>query len=79
MPEESACRGTGGIIAEGGWEFHLGILRLSPELQYARWMNRTFTEPRWLETPPFLRSNQNQIEFLSRVTLHRKIHVVGVS
>jgi hypothetical protein len=76
MPEESARRGTGGIIAEGGWDFHLGILRLSPELRYTRWMNRTFTEPRWLEGPPFIRSNQNQIEFLLGVTLHLKIHGV---
>lgn len=65
-PVELTRRGTGGIVVEGGWDFHWGIVRASPELRYTRWVNSNFTEPPFFT--PFLRSNQNQIEFLLGVT-----------
>jgi serine/threonine protein kinase len=64
-PIELKRASTGGIVVGGGWEFRLGILRISPELRYTRWVNRNFMEQVGMQAK--LRSGQNQIEFLMGV------------
>ncbi len=57
---------TSGIVTGGGWNFRLGVLRISPELRYTRWLNQHFS----MRGPytSSLKSNQNQIDFLLGVT-----------
>lgn len=58
---------TGGVVVGGGYNFHFGFFRVSPELRYTRWVNRNFEEPKWW-LGPSLKSNQNQLDFLLGVT-----------
>jgi hypothetical protein len=55
---------TGGVVAGGGCNFHIGPLHLSPELRYTRWLNRNFAAG--LLAP--LQSNQNQLDVLLGLT-----------
>ncbi len=61
-PVELRRVSTGGIAVGGGCELRRGILGISPELRYTRWINGNFAELPGMRAG--LRSGQNQLEFL---------------
>ena len=54
-------RSTSGIVLGGGLEVHLGALKLSPELRYNNWTDKSFNISA-------LQSNQNQLALLVGLT-----------
>jgi len=52
-----------GLVLGGGLEFHLPLIRVSPELRYTRWGAKSLSD-----LGGVLRSNQNQAEFLLGIT-----------
>jgi len=54
-------RSTSGIVLGGGVEVHLGSLKLSPELRYNNWTDKSFNISA-------LQSNQNQLALLVGLT-----------
>ncbi len=53
---------TAGFTLGGGVEFHLLLLKITPEIRYTRWGNQQFSGI--FPTGGSLTSNQNQAEFL---------------
>ena len=62
-PAEIDNRGGVGGVLEGGFELHMGPLKVSPELRYTRWGSSHFALPSGSAL-----SNQNQAEFLLGIT-----------
>lgn len=61
-PVALANTAIGGISASGGIDLAAGILHISPEIRYTRWLSAHFS---YLD---LLESHQNQLEFLVGVT-----------
>ena len=55
-----------GLIIGGGIDVHTGLLHISPEVRYTRWLSRHFTQTGFEYGT--LASNQNQFEFSLGVT-----------
>jgi hypothetical protein len=55
---------TPGFAAGAGFEVHLGVLRLEPELRYTHWGSQAFEDP----VHAALRTNVNQADFLFGIT-----------
>lgn len=59
-PIEIPDRGGVGGVLEGGFELHMGPLKLSPEVRYTRWGSPSFLST----VSHVLNLNKNQAEFL---------------
>lgn len=61
-------RNSSGLVVGGGLEIKAGVLKVSPEFRYTRWLNRAFSA--YFSHGFFAESAQNQAEILVGITWH---------
>lgn len=61
-------RNSSGLVVGGGVEIKAGVLKVSPEFRYTRWLNKAFSA--YGSHGFFAESAQNQTEILVGITWH---------